>query len=178
MDTASTIAASALFHGLTSEQCAPFVPIAHARRVVAGEYVFRLGEDAGTLFIVRTGTIDLTLPLKVTADDRDVVVEEAGEGATIAWSALIEPHRFTMSARAGTDVELLAFARRDLQTMLAARPDAGVRIMTNLARVIGRRLHLVQTMWHRELQRTVSDTFVNNWTRTERSERRSASAAE
>lgn len=162
MDAASTLAASALFHGLTIEQCAPFVPIAHARTVPAGEYVFRLGEDAGALFIVRAGSIELTLPLKMTGDDRDVTVEEAGEGDTIAWSALIEPHRFTMSARAGTDVELLAFARRDLQTMLAALPDAGVRIMTNLARVIGRRLHLVQTMWHRELQRTVSDTFVNH----------------
>lgn len=162
MDTASAIASSALFSGLTAEQCAPFALIAHERHVTAGDYVFRLGEGADTLFVIRAGTVELTLPLKMTGDDRDVIVEEAGQGDTIAWSALIEPHRFTMSARAGTDAELLAFARRDLQTMLAARPDAGVRIMTNLARVIGRRLHLVQTMWHRELQRTVSDTFVNN----------------
>lgn len=161
MDTAAVFAASTLFRGLTPEQCAPFVPIAREHRVAAREYIFRLGEEAELLFVVRRGTVELTLPLKLTGEDRDVVVEEAREGDTIAWSALIEPHRFTMGGRGQGDVELLGFARRDLQTLVVALPDAGVRIMTNLSRVMGHRLHLVQTMWHRELQRTVTDMFVD-----------------
>lgn len=157
MDIAAVIASSTLFRGLTAEQCAPFVPIARQRHVAAGEYLFRLGEDAAALCIVRTGVVELAVPLRMTLDDRDVVVQEAREGDTVAWSALIEPHRFTMSGRAGTDVDLIAFPRRDLQTTLATHSDAGLRVMTNLALVIGRRLHVVQAMWHRELQRAVTE---------------------
>jgi glutaminase len=159
MDAAATIAASTLFRGLTPGQCEPFVSIARARELPGGEYVFRLGQEAATLFVVRSGIVELTVPMMMTGDERDVVLEEAHEGDTLAWSALVQPHRFTMSGRARTDVDLLGFARRDLQTMLALQPDAGLRIMSNLAQVIGRRLHVVQTMWNRELQRTVSETF-------------------
>lgn len=157
MDTAALIASSSLFRGLTTEQCAPFVPIARKRHVPAGEYLFRLGEEATSLFIVCDGVIELAVPLRMAVDDRDVAVQEVRRGETAAWSALIEPHRFTMSGRASTDVDLLEFARRDLQTILATHADAGLRIMSNLALVIGRRLHVVQAMWHRELQRTVDE---------------------
>lgn len=159
MDTAAVIASSSLFRGLTAEQCAPFVSIARERRVPAGEYLFRLGEEAAALFVVCSGVVELAVPLRVTVDDRDVVVQEARMGETVAWSALIEPHRFTMSGRAGTDVDLLEFPRRDLQSILATHADAGLRVMTNLALVIGHRLHVVQAMWHRELQRAVSDNL-------------------
>jgi CRP-like cAMP-binding protein len=159
MDAAAAIAASTLFRGLTPAQCEPFVSIARERHIPAGEYIFRLGQEATSLFVVCDGVVELAVPLKLTGDDRDVVVEEAREGDTVAWSALVDPHRFTMSGRAGTDVVLIGFPRRDLQSMLAVQSDAGVRIMTNLAQVIGRRLHVVQTLWNRELQRTVSETF-------------------
>ncbi len=161
MDATTAIAASTLFRGLTPGQCETFGTIARKRRIPAGEDVFRLGQEATMLFVVCSGVVQLTvsLKLKTTGDDRDVVVEEVGEGETLAWSALVEPHRFTMSGRARTDVDLLGFARRDLQTMLAVHPDAGLRIMTNLAQLISRRLGVVQAMWNRELQRTVSGTF-------------------
>ena len=159
MDAAAAIASSTLFRGLTPAQCEPFASIARERHIPAGEYLFRLGQDANALFIVCDGVVELSVPLKLTGDDRDVVVEEAHAGDTVAWSALVEPHRFTMNGRAGTDVDLIGFPRRDLQSMLAVQSDAGVRIMTNLAQVIGRRLHVVQTLWNRELQRTVSETF-------------------
>lgn len=159
MDNAATISSSALFRGLTPAQCEPFVSIARDRHIPAGEYLFRLGQEANALCVVADGIVELSVPLTLTGDERDVVVEEAHAGDTVAWSALVEPHRFTMNGRAGTDVNLIAFPRRDLQSMLAVQPDAGVRIMTNLAQVIGRRLHVVQTLWNRELQRTVSETF-------------------
>ena len=80
-------------------------------------------------------------------------------GETVAWSALVAPFRFTMSGRAGTDVELIAFSTRELQAAIEAYPDAGVRVVTNLAAVIARRLQVMHAMWTRELQRTINVTF-------------------
>ena len=70
----------------------------------------KLGDEAAVLFVVRSGAVELTMPLSVRGADHelDVVVGEASQGETVAWSALIEPHRCTMSARAGSDVEPFA----------------------------------------------------------------------
>ena len=158
-DVLQVIAASSLFHGLSMEECQAFVPLARPQLVAKGEYLFRLGQLAPTLFIVRSGLVELTMPLSMRGGDQDVAVEEARAGDTVAWSALIDPYRFTMSGRAGSDVELLGFSPSDLQAALAAQPDIGLRILTNLAQVIARRLQVTQTLWTRELQRAVNVTF-------------------
>ena len=158
-DALQVIAASSLFHGLSMEQCQAFVPLARPHLVAKGEYLFRLGQLAPTLFIVRSGILELTMPLSMRGGEQEVAVEEARAGDTVAWSALIDPYRFTMSARAGSDVELLGFSPSDLRAALAAQPDIGLRILTNLAQVIARRLQVTQTMWTRELQRAVNVTF-------------------
>lgn len=158
-DALQVIAASSLFHGLSMEQCQAFAPLARPQHVAKGEYLFRLGQSASTLFIVRSGVVELTMPLSMKGEDQEVAVEEAHAGETVAWSALIDPYRFTMSARAGSDVELLGFSPPDLRAALAVQPDVGLRILTNLAQVIARRLQVTQTMWTRELQRAVNATF-------------------
>jgi CRP-like cAMP-binding protein len=159
MDTARTLAASRLFRGLTPGECLLFAPLAREQEVRRGEYLFRLGQPASALLVVVDGTVELTMPLAMPSGERDVVVEEVGPGETAAWSALIEPHQFTMSARAGTDVSLLAFPRDELRQALLSHTEPGVRVLANLAGVIGRRLHLMQAMWSRELQRAVTETF-------------------
>lgn len=159
MDTLDTLAGSSLFRGLTAEQCQVFVRLARERHVPKDDELFRLGQPAGTLFIVRSGVVCLTMLLSMKDADREVVVEEVQAGETLAWSALIEPCRFTMSARAGTEVELIGFSPREFRMALEAHPDAGLRIVTNLAGVIAKRLQVMHAMWTRELQRTVNLTF-------------------
>jgi CRP-like cAMP-binding protein len=153
------LASSSLFRGLTADQCAWFAPLVREQAVRKGEYLFRLGEAARALFVVGSGVVQLTMPLSLKGGDHEVVLEEAHPGAAIAWSALIEPHLFTMSARAGTNVELLGFAPGDFRRALDARPDLGLPIMANLAGVIGHRLQVTQAMWTREFQRSVDQTF-------------------
>ncbi len=158
-DRERAIAGSTLFRGLSVEQCAPFVPLAREQAFSKGATLFRLGEEAGLLFVVRSGIVHLTMPLAMPGGDHEMVVQEAHERDTVAWSALIEPYRYTMSGRAGTDVTLLGFAPDRLQEAMAAHPAAGQRMLTNLAQVIARRLQVMQAMWTRELQRTVTVTL-------------------
>jgi CRP-like cAMP-binding protein len=160
MDALNVATGSSLFWGLSARQCEPFVALARVQRAPKNHYLFRLGQPAEALLIVDSGVVELTMPLAMNGKEREVVVQEAAAGDTIAWSALVEPYRFTMSARAGTDVQLLAFSAGELQAAIDAQPEAGLRIVANLARVIGRRLQVIHTMWTRELQRAVNDTFA------------------
>ena len=159
MDPLGAMIGSALFRGLPMVACQKFASIANPRQLNKGDYLFRLGEPANTLFIIRSGTVHLTMPLTMRAGEREVVVQEAGIGETLAWSALIEPYRFTMSARGGSDVDLLAFATRDMQATFAANPDAGLQVMTNLATVVAQRLQVMHAICTRDLQRAVQETF-------------------
>lgn len=156
---AGALGGSSLFRGVPPAGFEPFVSLARPERVPQGHHIFRLGEPAERLFIIRGGVVHLTMPVEVHGKEREVVVQEAGAGETIGWSAVIDPYRFTMSAVAATDVDLVAFVTRELQAATEARPDAGLRVMTNLAQVIARRLQVMHTMWTRELQRAVNETF-------------------
>ena len=93
--------------------------------------------------------------MQIRGQEEDVLVEERSPGQTVGWSALIPPYRFTLSATASPDTEVIALPRESLREYLAAYPAAGCKIALNLAVVIGHRLQLFQTIWLREMERTV-----------------------
>ncbi len=123
--------------------------------VPSGVSLFRLGDPADRLFLIERGEIRLTLPMQVHGQEQDVLIEEKSPGQTVGWSALIPPYRFTLSANASVDSQIIALTRQALQTYFEASPAVGQKIALNLAIVIGHRLQLVQAMWLREMQRTV-----------------------
>jgi CRP-like cAMP-binding protein len=94
--------------------------------------------------------------MSVRGREEDVFVEESAPGQAVGWSALIPPYRFTLTATAALyDAEVIALPREVLLKYFAGNPAAGYKIALNLAVVVGHRLHLFQTMWLREMQRTV-----------------------
>jgi len=145
-----------LLNGLSSAE-AEQVLLLGARVVVPpGTSLFRLGDPADRLFLVERGRIKLTLPVSVRGREEDILVEERAPGQAVGWSALIPPYRFTLTATAALqEAELVALPREALLEHFAGHPAAGHKIALNLAVVLGHRLHLFQTMWLREIQRTV-----------------------
>ena len=123
--------------------------------VPSGTLLFRLGDPADRLFLTERGRIRLTLPMHVRGKEEDVLVEERSPGQTVGWSALIPPYHFTLSAAASLDTEVIALPQKALREYMAAQPAVGCKIALNLAVVIGHRLQLFQTMWLREMERTV-----------------------
>ena len=82
-------------------------------------------------------------------------MEEEGTGHTVGWSALTPPYRFTLTATAPFETEVVALEREALNAYFAAHPETGHAVSLNLAGVIGQRLQVFQTMWLREVQRMV-----------------------
>ena len=159
MGALDLISTASLLSGLDDQQVGSMARIVRQFKFKKGEYLFRLGDEADTLFVIGDGSVELTLPLVVLGGDKELVVEELSSGATLAWSTLIAPHLLTMSARATTEVELVGFGRGDLTALFDSDSGVGYRVLTNLAAVIGRRLHTAQAMWARELQRSVSEKY-------------------
>jgi CRP/FNR family cyclic AMP-dependent transcriptional regulator len=148
-----------LFFGLSGEQLTRVAEVAREMGFRKNEYLFRIGNETDTLMVISKGSIQLTMPLVVLGADTEVALEDLSEGSTLGWSALVPPHVLTMSAKATSDADVVGFYRHDLQRLFDLAPDLGYRIIANLAAVVGRRLHLTQTMWARELQRYVADKY-------------------
>jgi CRP-like cAMP-binding protein len=145
-----------LLNGLSSAEVEQVLEFGTKLIVPSGTSLFRLGDPADRLFLTERGRIRLTLPMRVRDREEDIFVEESSPGQTVGWSALIPPYRFTLTATAALrEAEVIALPREALREYFAANPAAGYKIALNLSVVIGHRLQLFQTMWLREIQRTV-----------------------
>lgn len=144
-----------LLQGLAPADAEKVLSLGTRRRISAGSSLFRLGELAQCLYLVESGRMRLTLPLQIGERKEEILVEEKGPGQTVGWSALIPPYRFTLSAVAAVDTEVVALTPEALHGFFESAPTVGARLCLNLALIVGHRLQTLQAMWLREIQRTV-----------------------
>jgi CRP-like cAMP-binding protein len=149
-----------LLGGLTEREADDIRALGSPIRIGPGELLFQLGTTADRLFLIERGRLALTLPMHVGDREQEVPVEERTTGQALGWSALIPPHRFTLSAKALVDTEVLALPRVELLAHFDANPRVGLIVTRNVASVIGQRLQVIQTMWLREMQRVIKLTYA------------------
>jgi toluene monooxygenase system ferredoxin subunit len=144
-----------LLLGLPPQSTSEVLALATRRQALPGEVLFRLGDKAEDLFLVQSGRVNLTFPVRVGSRQEDVLAEERHPGQLVGWSGLIPPHRFTLQAVVPVTSELLVLPGENLRDLLQAKPELGYPVLSNLARIIGQRFTIFQTMWIREFQRVV-----------------------
>ncbi len=118
----------------------------------AKHVLFKRGQDAEELMILQDGVVELLFPIMILGVTREVTMETKQPGAVVAWSSLVSPYHFTLSARCASDCRLVSFARGTLYSFFETDPETGYRFVRNLAGVIGRRLQAMQTLWMHDLQ--------------------------
>jgi CRP-like cAMP-binding protein len=144
-----------LLQGLTPDEAGRVLALGKRVVVTTGGELFHLGDAAGSIYLIARGQLRLTLPMQVRSHEEDILVEERSSGQTVGWSALIPPYRFTLTASAPLETEVIALSRDALHGYFAAHPDTGYAVSLNLSSIIGNRLQLFQAMWLREIQRMV-----------------------
>lgn len=159
MDT-NLLRSAAMFGELQDADAARLLAVARPQQCHKGECLFLLGDHADRLYVVLSGKVQLSFPLSFSGVVRDVPVESKMPGSALGWSALVKPHRFTLSARAEESSEVAAFLRQDLLGLFEREPRIGYVVMRHIAEVVGRRLLQVQALWARELQRVVTDSLA------------------
>lgn len=150
-----TKVAADLLAGLADDEATEVTALGSPTRLGPGDVLFNLGDTAESLFVLESGRVALSLPMKVRGTEQDVLVEERTPGQAFGWSALVPPHRFTLKASASMESEVLALPRAALLEHFARRPEVGYVVTGNVAAVIGQRLQVLQAMWLREMQRVV-----------------------
>jgi CRP-like cAMP-binding protein len=159
MDTGE-LRGAAIFEGLPEADAARLFDLARPLSCREGDSLFRLGDAADRLYVVLTGRVELTFPLVLGSLTREIPFESRTQGSVVGWSALVDPYRFTLSARVAESSDLAAFPREELFRMFETNPRIGYVVMRRTAEIVGRQLLQVQALWARELQRAVTDSLA------------------
>jgi len=124
------------FAGFSNEEMKDLAMAGHEVPLKAGEVLFTEGKQAHHFYFLADGEMETLLD---TDAGEQIPLSTLPAGEPVGWSALIEPHLYTASARATRPSRVIAFARTDLTRRLDD-PHFSSLLMHKLAVLIGRRL--------------------------------------
>jgi CRP-like cAMP-binding protein len=125
------------FRGLLPEDVAIINGCASNARFTDGAYLFREGEPAEQLFLIRDGAV----ALEVSAPGLgSVVVQTVHAGDVVGFSWLFPPHRWQFDARAVGAVRAFAFDGVCLRGKCERDPRLGFELMQRFAEIVTTRL--------------------------------------
>jgi signal transduction histidine kinase len=94
----------------------------------AGSLLFEEGDDGDHAYVINEGEIDIVK----TTDDREMLIARRGPGDVIGEMALLDVAPRMATARASTDVSLLAIPKEDLDDLLASSAPAARALFVGL----------------------------------------------
>ena len=152
MDMGHSLSRSAVFQDIGEETVAGLCSCGRQVSYEAGHHPFERGQEAEELMILEEGLVELFFPIRIMGVTREVTLEDKKPGDVVAWSAMVHPYRFTLSARCAGNCVVTCLRRDALYKYFQTDPRAGYLVMRNMAGVIGRRLQGMQTVWMRDLE--------------------------
>jgi CRP-like cAMP-binding protein len=129
----------AFFADLSAAELEALAAMGAEQPLAAGETLFTEGGRADQFYFLAEGEME-TL---IETDEEDIPLSSIPPGEPVGWSALIEPHVFTASARATRPSKVVAFPRAALAALLQD-DHAAATLMRKLAELISRRLRDTQ----------------------------------
>lgn len=130
------LASHPLMRGVGRRDIRHFAALLHRREYDEGEDVFRQGEIGSGFFLLRSGTV------RISMDDRKGLVELAvlTPGSLLGEMGIFDSSPRSASARALEPSILFGMFEGDLDQLQATRPTLAASLLRNLGRVLALRL--------------------------------------
>lgn len=125
-----------IFSHLSVRELKKVSALIYERSYQAGEYLFEKGQPGTAMFIIKTGLVKVVVPGNESEADLATIYPEDFLGEL----ALLDDTPRSASAKATEKTEALAFFREDLSELIETYPVIAVKIMHDLAIIIGQRL--------------------------------------
>ncbi len=140
--TPAVLRENILFKDLSTRELMFVANTVHIRNYRAGETVFRQGQTGFGMYIIESGSVNIS----VKADPHDVKQDETvltnlETGDFFGELALVEENgQRSASATAISDAKLIGFFKPNLFDIIQRSPSTGVKISLRLNEVLGKRL--------------------------------------
>lgn len=134
--TAAFLHGVALFDGLTEAMRIELAEATETVRVTAGDWLFRQGDPGESMFLVRSGRVEIVMEDPPPSR----VIDVLGPGSALGELALLVAGRRTASLRALRDSELFEVRRDRFDALLESDPAFGAGLSRVLAAQLQRRV--------------------------------------
>ncbi|MEW5719025.1 MAG: Crp/Fnr family transcriptional regulator [Chloroflexota bacterium] len=131
------------FAGLDEAELKALAMISEEVRTPAGTILFEEGQTADALFLLLSGSVDLSFNSPLGNGFR-IHIGEVNPGEPFAISALIPPHMFKHTARASGAIHALKIAAAPLRAICEKDARVGHVLMRKVAEAAMERLHFTR----------------------------------
>jgi len=141
-----TVSRCGLFQGVPDEARQALVDIASLRTHTAGTTIVYAGDPSHSLYLIQRGTVEILaegpngLESVVAEIHGRESLQDTYAGSFFGEMSLLDVEPRSATVRAKTDVAVVTFPVRRLRELLASDKDLHLAVMTNMARILSRRL--------------------------------------
>jgi len=150
-----------LFALLDADETAVLAAQVELKQYAARERIYKTGDTGGQAYVMLSGRTRITT---VDADQQEIIVDEPARGEFFGFASMLEqtPHHTTAIALEPTSC--IEVSRDDIFALLQRKPDAGMDLLTALAR----QLHAIQELARARANRNPNDLIETEATFGER----------
>jgi CRP/FNR family cyclic AMP-dependent transcriptional regulator len=123
----------ALFSLLDDDELNVLSQQVELRDFAAKQRIYKAGEKTGRAYVVMSGAVDVTL---IDEDGQDVIFAAPRHGDVFGLASMLEDTEHQTTAIATEATTCLEVDRNDIATLLEKKPQAGLDMLTVLAREI------------------------------------------
>ena len=145
-----------LFEHLSADDRAQLAEVIDSKRLQAGDVLFHAGVPGESLFIVKSGDVELFI--KDTAGQK-IVLTIAQAGEVFGELALLDRGPRTATAVAVSEAELLELDREDLLLLFQKTPAAAVRLLAAMGHMTRKADELLRTRVSRNVNEEVAENL-------------------
>ncbi len=150
----SLLAGIDLFELLHADDKQALANVVDAIKLNATETLFHAGDPGDSLFIVRSGSVELFI--KDTAGQK-IVLTVSEEGDLFGELSLLDSGPRTATAVALTETELLVLDRDDLLLLFQKRPDAALHMLAAMSAMTRKADELLRTRVSRNVNEEMEE---------------------
>ena len=153
-DTIALLRAVPVFSELGQDELARVAEVAVPRQFVAGEVVFREGDESSTCYVVRQGR---ARAVREHPDGRSITLANFGPGDIFGELAMFDDERRSATIETLEDTEAIAILGGDMRRLLSEHAEIAVKMLASL----GRRLRETNERLARQSFQTVQSRVAS-----------------
>jgi CRP/FNR family transcriptional regulator, cyclic AMP receptor protein len=154
---AASLAELELFKLLDTDDRNALAEVVDLTQLPQGEILFHAGEPGDSLFIVRSGEIELFI--KDTAGQK-IVLTTASSGDLFGELSLLDSGPRTATAVALSDSELFVLDRDDLLLLFQKKPDAALSMLAAMSGMMRKADELIRTRVSRNVNEEMEEQLT------------------
>ncbi len=136
-DIKTTIRNTRFFEALSDEDVELIAGYAEETHLKRGDMLFKQDDPAQSFYVVCAGKVSVEIPALYGPP---LIVQELSEGQVLGWSWLIKPYKWSFSARAEVDTDMITFDGSKILQHCEEDPAFGYHILKLFTQLMSERL--------------------------------------